>query len=113
MFKRSCLVSCAAALGCMALTPLAAAGDAAKVVYQPPPQYPASAMRQGQEGWVEMALTLDPKGKVRDVRVVDSEPQEVFDHAAVRAARQWRFDPRSLPSEGDQVEQVVRVDFSL
>ena len=57
------------------------------------PVYPESARKRGVEGWVELAFTVTPNGTVEDVEVRNASPADVFDDAAVRAIRGWRFEP--------------------
>ena len=73
--------------------------------------YPESARKRGIEGWVEMAFTVTPNGTVEDVEVRNSSPANVFDDAAVRAIRQWRFEP--VERNGQKVAQraMVRLRF--
>ena len=75
------------------------------------PPYPESARKRGIEGWVELAFTVTPKGTVEDVEVRNSSPASVFDDAAVRALRQWRFEP--VERNGEKVPQraLVRLRF--
>ena len=75
------------------------------------PVYPESARKRGIEGWVEMAFTVTPNGTVEDVEVRNSSPANVFDDAAVRAIRQWRFEP--VERNGQKVAQraMVRLRF--
>lgn len=61
------------------------------VVSRIPPQYPRSAKRRKVEGWVKVAFSVDAEGKVSEVDVIDSQPDRVFDRAAITAIRQWRF----------------------
>ncbi len=65
------------------------------------PEYPVRARIAGQEGYVELEFGLRADGRVRDVEVSDSWPRRVFDRAAVRAMREWRFDPASIRNPGD------------
>jgi TonB family protein len=76
------------------------------------PVYPDSARKRGVEGWVELAFTVQTNGSVNDVEVRNASPAEVFDDAAVRAVRQWRFEP--VEKNGEVVEQraMVRLKFS-
>jgi TonB family protein len=76
------------------------------------PQYPDSARRKGIEGWVELAFTVGLNGSVSDVEVRNASPAEVFDDAAVRAVKQWRFEP--VVRNGQIVEQraMVRLRFA-
>lgn len=76
------------------------------------PVYPESARKRGVEGWVELAFTVTPNGTVEDVEVRNASPAEIFDDAATRAIRQWRFEP--VERNGEKVAQraMVRLRFS-
>lgn len=76
------------------------------------PQYPSDALRKGIEGWVELAFTVMPNGTVDDVEVRNASPANVFDDAAIRAIRQWRFEP--VVRNGKTVPQraMVRLRFA-
>lgn len=54
--------------------------------------YPQAALRSGQEGTVELAVTVLADGGVGEVTVLASAGQ-AFDDAAVAAVRRWRFVP--------------------
>ncbi|HEY6641682.1 TonB family protein [Povalibacter sp.] len=75
------------------------------------PVYPESARKRGVEGWVEMAFTVTTEGRVEDVEIRNASPAEVFDEAATRAIRQWRFEP--VERNGQKVSQraMVRLRF--
>ena len=76
------------------------------------PVYPDAARKRGIEGWVELAFTVQANGTVDAVEVRNASPAEVFDDAAMRAVRQWRFEP--VVRNGERVEQraMVRLKFS-
>ncbi len=57
------------------------------------PIYPLQARQRGIEGFVELAFTITPEGKVADVEVVRSLPAELFVSAAKAAVSRWRFSP--------------------
>lgn len=75
------------------------------------PVYPEAARKRGIEGWVELAFTVMPNGSVEDVEVRNSSPADVFDDAAVRAIRGWRFEP--VERNGQRISQraMVRLRF--
>ena len=75
------------------------------------PQYPESARKRGIEGWVELAFTVMPNGSVDDVEVRNASPANVFDDSAVRAVRQWRFEPVVRNGEKVQQRAMVRLKF--
>ena len=76
------------------------------------PVYPESARKRGIEGWVELAFTVTPAGTVEDVEVRNASPANVFDDAAIRAIRGWRFEP--VERNGERVAQraMVRLRFA-
>ncbi|MET0534457.1 MAG: TonB family protein [Steroidobacter sp.] len=76
------------------------------------PVYPDAARKRGIEGWVELAFTVQTNGSVDSVEVRNASPAEVFDDAAMRAVRQWRFEP--VTRNGERIEQraMVRLKFS-
>jgi TonB family protein len=76
------------------------------------PQYPESARKRGIEGWVELAFTVMPNGSVDDVEVRNASPADVFDDAAIRAVRQWRFEPVVRNGEKIQQRAMIRLKFA-
>jgi protein TonB len=58
------------------------------------PEYPPRARQQGIEGWVEIEFTISPVGTVQDAVVIAAKPSFVFDRAALRAIRKWRYNPK-------------------
>jgi protein TonB len=67
------------------------------------PDYPPRARAQRIEGWVRLAIEVSPSGTVSAARVVAASPERVFDEAALKAIRRWRFKPAF--SEGRAVSQ--------
>lgn len=60
------------------------------------PAYPERALLRGIEGAVRLSYYVDENGRVRDVRVEQSNPPSVFEAAATAALRKWRFVPGSF-----------------
>jgi protein TonB len=78
------------------------------------PAYPPRAMERGIEGWVIVEFTISAAGTVKDPQVVDASPRSVFDRAALRAVRKWKYNPRI--ENGEAVERSgvkVRLSFDL
>jgi TonB family protein len=76
------------------------------------PVYPESARKRGIEGWVELAFTVTPNGTVEDIEVRNASPAEVFDQAAIRALRGWRFQPVTRNGEKIAQRAMVRLKFT-
>lgn len=78
------------------------------------PQYPMSALRQGIEGWVRLSFSINPLGQVTDINVVEAQPKRVFDRAASRALKRWKYRPKI--ENGQPVSQSglsVQLDFNM
>jgi len=64
---------------------------------QPAPTYPASSLRQGQEGTVSVRFNVAEDGRVLAAVVASSSPWPLLDEAALRAVRErWRFSPGAV-----------------
>ena len=78
------------------------------------PQYPPRAAERGTEGWVELRFSISASGTVEDAEVTKSHPGKVFDRAALRAVRRWKYNPKI--KDGNPVERhgiTVRLEFNL
>ena len=56
------------------------------------PIYPAQAKTQGLQGDVVVRYDVTAQGMVVNARVVSSEPEGVFDEAALTTVNSWRFN---------------------
>lgn len=78
------------------------------------PTYPQAALRRGIEGFVDIMFDISSKGSTENIRIVGSQPQGVFDKAAIKAIARWKFQPANL--DGTSVatyDQVTRLRFSI
>jgi len=78
------------------------------------PVYPARAQERGIEGFVVVEFTIAADGTVKDPMVLASEPSKIFDRAALRAIRKWKYKPKV--EDGVAVERPgvqVRMPFEL
>jgi len=90
------------ALGlCLLAGTTMASGDGidggAVAIERPPPKYPAAAVKQGVDGCVVMSFMIDAQGRPEQVEVVDAKPKGVFEKAALKAFKQWRFQAPPRP----------------
>jgi protein TonB len=77
-------------------------GDAVPLV-RISPDYPEGALRRGLEGRVLLEFTIGRSGAVENARVIAAEPNSIFNAAALKAVRQWRYNPKI--KNGVAVEQ--------
>ena len=78
------------------------------------PQYTAEALRAKITGTVHIELVVLPDGAVGDVRITRSlDPVYGLDDEAVKAARQWLFEPGTRYGEPIAVLVNVALDFNL
>jgi len=77
------------------------------------PNYPRPALQAQQTGWVVVAFTIDVDGRPRDVKVVDSQPRIVFDHAAVDAVNRYRFTPAMKDGVAISSTRQQKIEFNL
>jgi len=78
------------------------------------PIYPQRAIDRGIEGYVILEFTVTKSGTVKDVRVVEAEPKNIFDRAAINAALKFKYKPRVVNGEPIEVRGVLnRITFEL
>ena len=84
-----------------------------RITTPPQPAYPPAAARNRQEGWVEVEFTVSAEGSVQNARVVNANPQRVFDREAVRAIEQAKFEPRLDKGQAVATTMRRRIEFKL
>jgi len=75
------------------------------------PQYPPEAQAAGIQGVVIAEVLVNEVGAVTEARVVRSIP--LLDEAALKAVREWRYDPTMVNGRAVPVRMTVTVNFSL
>jgi TonB family protein len=74
-------------------------------------QYPTRAMQDNVEGWVELGYTVAANGSVTNVKIVNSQPANIFDVAATRAVSHLRYKPPLKDGKPISVGTMVRIVF--
>ncbi len=77
------------------------------------PQFPTAARMSGIEGWVTVSYTIDDKGRVSDVHIVDAKPRRVFDSAVRKAVHNWRFEPTVVDGQPVARRMTQTIQFAL
>ena len=73
--------------------------------------YPQRAFEARQEGYVIVEFTLDAKGHASSPKVIESNPVNLFDDAAIQAVRRGHFDTSELGESGASQRARLRIAF--
>jgi len=87
-------------------------GDAIPIV-RILPQYPRKAAMDGIEGWVKLTFTINPDGSVSNPKVIDAKPRRIFDSAAKKTIRRWKYKPRVVDGQAVSREWTTTMEFNL
>jgi protein TonB len=85
--------------------------SAARLIYQPKPEYPELARMTRTEGEVEFEAVIGKDGTIEELKVLGGHPLLV--KAALEAVRQWRYQPTLLNGEPIEVVTEITVSFKL
>lgn len=76
------------------------------------PKYPRRALEGGDEGTVELMLTILPNGSVTNVRIIKERPSgKGFGDSAMDAVLQWTYRPQmrgGVAVQRDNVRVIVK-----
>jgi len=72
--------------------------------------YPPEAVMAGVEGAVQAEVVINESGDVADAKVVRSIP--LLDDAALKAVRNWHFEPTMVNGQAVPVRMTVTVNFT-
>jgi protein TonB len=75
--------------------------------------YPARARSKGITGFVTLSLLITDKGDVERVKILEAQPDGVFEEAALEAVRDWKFEPATYKGKTVKVWARQRVQFKL
>lgn len=88
---------------------LAGANDNAAPVSRVEPRYPLEAAQNKIEGYVVAQFDISAEGKVQNVKILKSVPEQVFDKESVRALEQWTYAKTMAGQQGVKVQ----LDFAM
>lgn len=76
------------------------------------PEYPMDALSRQVGGVVVLEFTVDTQGEPRDIHVQSSEPEGVFDRAAISAVKRWRYEPLIVDGTATAVPVRMQIRFA-
>jgi protein TonB len=85
--------------------------QAAKIISQPQPVYPALARQARIQGDVVLHAIIGQDGRVNELQVISGHPLLV--KAALDSVKQWRYQPTLLNDEPVEVDTTITVTFVL
>ena len=71
-----------------------------------------STNSSAKSGYVQLQFDVDTKGSPENIQVIESQPEGLFDDAAVIALSKWKYNPKI--TDGKPVKQLglkVQLDF--
>ncbi len=89
------------------------AGNPGGVKAAIPPMYPPTALMSKTEGWVKVQISVNEFGTVSAVSVIDAEPARVFNAAAKKAVRKWKFYPKTSGGKAMSFVAIQTIEFKI
>ncbi len=77
------------------------------------PGYPDKVAEQGVEGNVVLLLLIDATGVVKEVAVVEANPEGIFEESALSAFRNARFEPAQKNGRAVKSRVLIKVSYEL
>jgi len=84
-----------------------------RVLSRGPLDYPPEAAKKRLTGYVVVNLLISKDGSVEVAKVIASSPAGVFDQAALRGVRGWRFAPAKYKGNPVKVWAKQKIRFDL
>ena len=78
-----------------------------------PPQFPRKAIQGGIEGWVEVEFTVTERGTVTDVKILKAKPRRIFNAAAKKTIKKWKFRPKMVDGKPVSARATQVIDFKM
>ena len=85
--------------------------EAAKLIFQPQPEYPPLAKMARIQGTVRLDAVISKDGTIQDLKAVSGHPLLV--KSAMDAVARWRYQPTLLNGEPVEVVTEIDVNFTL
>jgi len=77
------------------------------------PIYPVQAKSRNVTGRVEFRFLVDRDGRIKDVEILEADPEGVFEQATIEAVKRWRFQPAKVKGAAVACWVQTAIDFEL
>ena len=79
------------------------------------PQYPRIAITRNVEGYVDVEFDINADGSTQNIRVIEANPEGVFENVSLRAVAKWRYrapmqDGKAVPVRGHRERLRFEID---
>lgn len=75
-------------------------------------EYPESAAEDGIKGYVVVNLLVAKDGSVELAKIIESQPEGVFDNTVLNGVRAWRFTPARYKGKPVKVWAKQKISFN-
>lgn len=73
------------------------------------PQYPRRAAQKGIEGYVVVEFTVSKLGTVTNPKVIEANPPNIFNRAAINAAKKFKYKPKVENGKAIEVSGIRNI----
>ncbi len=87
-------------------------GEKPKIISRIQPEYPEIARRARIEGIVILEAIIEKDGSVSDIKII-RKVSPLLDQAAVRAVKQWKFEPAKINGKPVRAYFILTVIFKI
>jgi periplasmic protein TonB len=78
------------------------------------PEMPREAALKGIEGFIKFRVDINEEGRPENITVIEAENRSVFEQAARKALRKWKYSPRMVNGQAVKVVgHTIQIDFKL
>lgn len=82
-----------------------------KVTSRPPLEYPPSALKEGIKGYVIVNILIAKDGSVELAKLLEAQPEGIFDNVAINAVYSWKFSPAQYKSKPVKMWVKQKISF--
>ncbi|MCW8837484.1 MAG: energy transducer TonB [Thiovulaceae bacterium] len=83
-----------------------------KVSSREPMEYPEAAAKNSIKGYVIVNLLVGKDGSIELAKVIESEPEGIFDNTVLNGVRSWRFTPARYKGKPVKVWAKQKISFN-
>lgn len=73
------------------------------------PKYPIEAARNGTEGFCTVSFDINTIGGVKNAKVIECQPGDVFAKEALRAVVKWKYIPKIVDGVATPQNNLITV----